>query len=71
MLKWSEGGEKSTRYFLNLERRNKACKSINKLVNDGGTALTNNNSILEEIENFYRTLYSRRVTRDPLYFFIL
>ena len=54
--RWHENGEKSTKYFLNLEKRNHVKKHIRKL-NINGTIETDPTCILMEQERFYRELY--------------
>ena len=57
-IKWFEEGEKSSKYFLNLEKRNYARKHITKLlVND--KVITNQKDILKAQHNFYKELYSK------------
>ena len=57
-LKWVEQGEKPTKYFLSLERRNFINKTVNKLVDSNGETITSQAQILSEIEKFYKNLYS-------------
>ena len=38
--KWSEEGEKNTKYFLNLEKRNYNKKTIKKLIGANGDEIT-------------------------------
>ena len=54
---WYEKGEKSNRYFLNLEKRNKTKTHIGKLLINNQT-LTNLTVILRKIEGFYNSLYT-------------
>ena len=49
--------EKNTRYFLNLEKRRGEKKNINKLKLNDGTETEDQEVILKEEENFYRSLY--------------
>ena len=55
---WYEEGEKCTKYFLNLEKRNYNAKCITKLISHENQVVTDQNGILEEESNFYRTLYT-------------
>jgi hypothetical protein len=55
--KWYEEGEKSTKYFLNLERRNKKKSCIRKVFSNN-LEVTNQNKILKHISDFYGDLYS-------------
>ena len=57
-VKWIEHGEKPTKYFLSLEKRNYINKTINKLMLDNGCSTTMQSDILLEIEKFYTKLYS-------------
>ena len=66
--RWIESGEKSTRYFLNLERRNKTANSVTKLKNDNDIVLTEKDSILNELYMFYSNLYAKRAVHDPSIF---
>ena len=54
--RWHEHGEKSTKYFLNLEKRNHVKKHIRKLV-ISGVVKTDPFDILQEQTRFYRELY--------------
>ena len=56
-LKWIEQGEKPTKYFLSLEKRNYVNKTVSKLVTDDGI-VASQVDILNEIERFYKSLYS-------------
>lgn len=58
--KWIEEGEKPTKYFLALEKRNYINKTISKIANDSGVLITNQQEILNEIKYFYQTLYSNK-----------
>ena len=57
---WYEKGEKSTKYFLNLEKRNKTKSHVRKLINAHGSEETNPKNILANIKSFYSELYTRR-----------
>ena len=59
---WYEKGEKSNKYFLNLETYKKAKSSVRKVFNDEGVLITDPKKILQEIQNFYSNLCKR----DPL-----
>ena len=45
-IKWIESGEKSTKYFLNLEKSRQTKKSIINLYDSNGNLLTNQDEIL-------------------------
>ena len=57
---WYAKGEKSTKYFLNLEKRNKTNSHVRKLINPDGSEETNPKNILDNIKSFYSKLYTRR-----------
>ena len=50
---WYEKGEKSNKYFLNLETHKKAKSSVCKVFNREGVLITDPKKILHEIYNFY------------------
>ena len=56
---WYEKGEKSNKYFLNLEKRNKTKTHIRKLINDN-EEISDANDILKIVKSFYGNLYSSR-----------
>ena len=58
--KWIKEGEKPTKYFLNLEKRNYVNKTITKLVNKKGLEVIEQDQILNECKSFYKNLYSSR-----------
>ena len=62
--RWHEYGEKSSKYFLNLGKRNQVKKHIRKLqINSSLT--TNPSVILSEAKHFYMNLYqSTSITAD-------
>ena len=53
---WYEKGEKSNKYFLNLENHRKTKSSIRKGFNDEGTLVTDPKKVLLEIEKYYSNL---------------
>ena len=55
---WYQFGERSTKYFLNLEHRNYINKSITKLIKDNGNTITDPDEILDEQKTFYENLYA-------------
>ena len=56
--KWAESGEKNSKYFLNLEKRNYNRKYIKRLKIASGEELTNPKDILNEERTFCKTLYT-------------
>ena len=55
--------EKPTKFFASLEKRNYTNKLINKL-NINGKIINNKKGILQEAANFYKNLYTSKVS-DP------
>ena len=55
---WYEKGEKSAKYFLNLEKRNKTKSHVRKLINPDGSEETNPKNFLANIKSFYSELYT-------------
>lgn len=55
---WAEAGEKNTKYFLNLEKKNAIDKNITQLESKDGKIITDPSLILKEQRHFYETLYS-------------
>ena len=58
--RWHEHGEKSTKYFLSLEKRNHTRKHIRKLCLSG-VITTNYEKILDSSSKYYKNLYSRKI----------
>jgi len=57
--RWCEHGEKSTKYFLNLEKRNHVKKHVRKL-KINGSFTTDPFKILSEQKRFYQDLYTSK-----------
>ena len=55
---WAEYGEKNTKFFLNLEKRNYKLKCITKLIDENEKEITSQEDILKYEEKFYNTLYT-------------
>jgi hypothetical protein len=60
--KWSVDGERSTKYFCNLEKRHFTEKVISKLILDNGIKITNEDDILTQQKIFYEALYTSKGT---------
>jgi hypothetical protein len=56
--KWQVEGEKSTRYFCNLEKRHYLEKTIPNLILDNDIETSDKNVIQSELQLFYKKLYS-------------
>ena len=56
---WYEKGEKSNKYFYNLEKRNKAKTHVKSLIDESKNTVTHDQKlIMTKLKSFYRTLYS-------------
>ena len=60
--KWIEEGEKNTKYFLNLEKRNYNNTCIKTLINKDNTEITDMTKILDEEKTFYENLYTSKLS---------
>ena len=56
--KWIEEGEKSSKYFLGLEKKHGALNCIESLRDEAGSLKTNDSDILNITHSFYKDLYS-------------
>ena len=63
-VKWYEEGEKSTKYFLGLERRNAIRKNMKKLELCDGTILRNQRDIIERQMEYYKMLYTAKPSNE-------
>ena len=58
---WYEQGEKSSRYFLGVEKRNKTKTHLRKLVTGNeADEITDPKHIRSELKSFYSNLYKRQ-----------
>ena len=57
-VRWHEFGERNSKYFLSLEKRNYENKFITRLTKDDESFLTDPKEVLEEQRRFYNKLYS-------------
>ena len=57
-VRWVEEGEKSTKYFSNLENRGWQKKNISRLKNTESNMITNPAEVLKELQTFYTNLYT-------------
>ncbi|KAJ8039638.1 hypothetical protein HOLleu_13698 [Holothuria leucospilota] len=60
--RWVESGERNTKYFLNLEKRNSEMKTIKILVDDNGREVYDPEEILSIERKFYEKLYASHRT---------
>ena len=64
-VKWFEEGEKNTKYFMSLEKRNLDKNTITLLRNKKGKSISNQQTIRKYVHDFYSTLYSSKlITHD-------
>ena len=61
--RWHEHGERSTKYFLNLQKRNHVKKHIRKVL-ISGSITSDPFRILNEQKRFYYSLYKSNVTDE-------
>ena len=59
---WYELGENSTKYFLNLEKRNKAKSHVRMILTKSSSEITDSKAILSELKSFYSNLCEQRST---------
>ena len=57
-VRWHEYGERNTRYFYGLEKRNFEKKTTSKLKLPSGSFTTDQSEILQEQMHFYKVLYT-------------
>ena len=57
-VRWHEHGERNTRYFYGLEKRNFEKKTTTKLKLPNGSLTTDQSEILQEQMHFYKALYT-------------
>ena len=58
-----ELGEKSTKYFFNLENRNKAKSLSGMILTENSREITDSKAIISELKSFYSNLYEQRSTK--------
>ena len=60
---WYEHGEKSSKYFLNPEKRNKAKSHVRSLISESGIQVNDPTEIMSKVRDFYSKLCTRRSTK--------
>jgi hypothetical protein len=63
-VNWTEFGEKNSKFFLNLEKRNYKMKCITKLVDESENEITDQDEILKYEKDFYNQLYTEKQKTD-------
>ena len=61
---WIESGEKNTKYFLNLEKRNYNTKNIKSLITSENTEISKLSEIIQEKKKFYENLYDSKLLKN-------
>ena len=59
-VNWYEYGENSSKYFLSLEKRNKAQSHLRKVVKTNEQETSDPIEIIRSLKKFYSSLYTRR-----------
>ena len=61
-VRWFEHGEKSSKYFLGLEKRNKSKTHVQKLLANlhSSEEITEFNEVQKELKRFYKNLYTKQ-----------
>ena len=62
--RWIADGEKITKYFCRLEKRNYISKQMTKLTLNNGEEIYESKDIIKEVKVFYERLYSERQVED-------
>ena len=57
-VQWCEKGERSEKYFLNLEKYRGKLKMVTKIKKDDGSITENMDEILDTQRSFYKNLYT-------------
>ena len=65
-VRWFEEGEKSSKYFLNLEKRNYNNKNLDRLILQNGDTTSDCKQILEEEKRFYKKLYTTTKSENDI-----
>ena len=60
--RWVEHGERPTKYFFNLEKRNYKKKTISELRLQDDSTTNNGNVVLDQIETYFKNLYTSDYT---------
>ncbi|KXJ07205.1 Transposon TX1 uncharacterized 149 kDa protein [Exaiptasia diaphana] len=59
-VKWFEEGEKSSKYFLSLEKKRKSKTHVRKLINRDDEVITDPESILSNLGNYYNQIFESK-----------
>jgi len=59
---WYENGEKNSKFFLNLENNSSRKTCIRRLLDNQSKVVLDSQRILKELENNYKSLYTKQVS---------
>ncbi len=59
-IRWVEEGEKSSKYFFNLEKSRQSSNVIRQIKDSDGNLQTEDNEILKAASEFYQNLFTTR-----------
>ena len=65
-IKWAEEGERSTKFFLNLEKSRAQGNTIHRLVKDDGSFLNTSGEIIKEVHMYYKSLFKETKEIDEI-----
>ena len=65
-VKWIEQGEKPTKYFFNLEKKNYVTKTLLQIKLDNGEITSDMKKINKQIDVFFSETYKSKLTNVPL-----
>ena len=63
-INWINEGEKPSRSFCSLEKKNYISKTIYKIQKDDGTVIKEQTEIINELEKFYQNLFSAKLQNE-------
>ena len=63
-ISWYEHGEKSSKYFLNLEKRNKVKSHLRKIITDSNIEISDPSEIMCHVQYLCSALYERHSTKN-------
>ena len=67
-INWYENGEKNSKYFLNLEKTRCGKTAVRRLNDSTGKITVNPRSIINELRDYYQTLYSNHDSEEGVEF---
>ena len=62
--RWIEDGEKNSKYFMNLEKRNYNNTCIKTLLTSQNIEISDTKSIIAEQKNYYENLYKTKIDSE-------